>query len=177
MNDLNTQQASVSVLVDVPVGQAWEKLQDFSLAHNYVPKLTRTKIVSTVRSGLGAHRHVYTGSKYIEETIVQWNEGQGFTIKLHKGAQPMPPFQLAEFDYLLSEQSLEQTRIELTLRFAMPWGVIGKFLGRSMMLPVMRKQLLQIAAGVKHFYETGNPATDADRKRLAGTVETVPAVK
>jgi hypothetical protein len=89
----------------------------------------------------------------------------------------MPPFQLAEFDYLLSEQSLEQTRIELTLRFAMPWGGIGKFLGRSMMLPVMRKQLLQIAAGMKYFYETGNPATDADRKRLAGTVETVPAVK
>lgn len=175
MTDGNSQQASVSVLVDVPLGDAWEKLQDFSLAHNYVPNLTRTEIVSEVKSGPGAHRHVYSGSKYLEETIVEWTDGQGFTIKLHKGAKPMPPFRLAEFVYKLSERSAQQTRIDLTLRFVMPWGAMGKLLGSSIILPVMRKQLSQVAAGMKYFYETGNPATDADRKRLAGTVETVPA--
>ncbi len=177
MTDGNTQQASVSVLVDVPLGAAWDKLQDFSLAHNYVPKLTRTEIVSELRSGLGAHRRVYSGSQYIEETIVKWTDGQGFTIKLHKGAKPMPPFRLAEFVYKLSEHSSGQTRVDLTLQFVMPWGGIGKLLGTLMILPVMRKQLSQVAAGMKYFYETGNPATDADRKRLAGMVETVPAAK
>ena len=175
MKDSNTQQASVSVLADLPLAGAWENLQDFSLAHNYVPKLTRTEIVSQAKTGLGAHRRVYSGSKFLEETIIEWNEGEGFTIKLHRGEKPMPPFQLAEFVYALSEHSPQQTRIDLTLRFSMPWGGLGKLLARSVILPAMRSQLRQVAAGMKHFYETGNPATDADRKRLAGTVQTVPA--
>ena len=175
MNDSKTQQASVSVLADLPLTSAWENLQDFSLAHNYVPKLTRTEIVSQAKTGLGAHRRVYSGSKFLEETIIEWNEGEGFTIKLHRGEKPMPPFQLAEFVYALSEHSPQQTRIDLTLRFSMPWGGLGKLLARSVILPAMRSQLRQVAAGMKHFYETGNPATDADRKRLAGTVQTVPA--
>ncbi|MEP4146833.1 MAG: SRPBCC family protein [Halioglobus sp.] len=177
MTDMKTQQASVTVLVDMPLASAWENLQDFSLAHNYVPKLTRTEIVSQARTGLGAHRRVYSGSKYLEETIIQWKEAEGFTIKLHKGAKPMPPFHLAEFVYALSEHSPQQTRIDLTLRFTMPWGGLGKLLGRSVILPAMRGQLRQVAAGMKYFYETGNPATDADRKRLAGTVQTAPASK
>ena len=175
MNDSKTQQASVSVLADLPLASAWENLQDFSLAHNYVPKLTRTEIVSQAKTGLGAHRRVYSGSKFLEETIIEWNEGEGFTIKLHRGEKPMPPFQLAEFVYALSEHSPQQTRIDLTLRFSMPWGGLGKLLASSVILPAMRSQLRQVAAGMKHFYETGNPATDADRKRLAGTVQTVPA--
>ncbi|MEP5567236.1 MAG: SRPBCC family protein [Halioglobus sp.] len=175
MTDTKTQQASVTVLADVQLTSAWENLQDFSLAHNYVPNLTRTEIVSQAKTGPGAHRRVYSGSKYLEETITEWREGEGFTIKLHKGAKPMPPFRLAEFIYALSEHSPQQTRIDLTLRFSMPWGGLGKLLGSAVILPAMRSQLRQVAAGMKYFYETGNPATDADRKRLAGTVQTAPA--
>ena len=171
MNDMQTQEASVTVLVDLPLARAWQQLQDFSLAHNYVPKLTRTEIVSELQSGVGAHRRVYTGNKYLEETIVEWREGQGFSIKLHKGSKPMSPFSLAEFIYRLGEQGQQQTRIDLSLRFAMPWGGLGRLLGGAVILPVMRKQLVQVAAGMKHFYETGNPATDEDRKRLAGAVQ------
>lgn len=175
MTDLKTQQASVTVLADIPMTSAWKNLQDFSLAHNYVPKLTRTEIVSQAKTGLGAHRRVYSGTQYLEETIIEWKEGEGFTIKLHKGVKPMPPFHLAEFIYALSEHSTQQTRIDLTLRFSMPLGGLGRLLGRVVILPAMRSQLRQVAAGMKHFYETGNPATNADRKRLAGTVQTAPA--
>lgn len=127
--------------------------------------------MSELQRGVGAHRHVYTGDKYLEETIVEWREGQGFTINLHKGRKPMPPFKLAEFIYSLGEQGELQTRIDLSLRFSMPWGGVGRLLGSAVILPVMRKQLVQVAAGMKHFYETGNPATDDDRKRLAGAVQ------
>jgi hypothetical protein len=39
----------------------------------------------------------------------------------------------------------------------------------------MRKQLVQVAAGMKHFYEAGTPASDEDRKALAGEVKIHPA--
>lgn len=167
-------QASVSVPVDLPLGEAWSLLQDFSLAHNYVPRLTSTEIVSEQRSGPGAHRRVYTGRRYLEETIIGWNEGRGFVLKLHKGSRPMPPFRLAEFEYALSASGTNQTRIQLDLRFIMPLGGLGLILGQRGVLPAVRKQLVQVAAGMKHFYETGEPATDRDRKRLAEAVEVAP---
>lgn len=166
---------SVGVTLDISPDAAWAVLADYSLPHNYVPGLTRTEIVSAASSGPGAHRRVYTGDKYLEETIIDWREGKGFTLRLHRGEKPMPPFKRAEFDYQLGPQGTEQTRVTLTLRFVMPLGVLGKFLGRNLVLPEMKKQLVAIAAGMKHFYETGIPATDEDRERLAGAVDISPA--
>lgn len=171
----SSQQASVAITLDQPLAVAWQRLADFSLAHNYVPGLTRTEIVSAETSGTGAHRRVYTGEKFLEETIIEWREGRGFTIRLHKGAKPMPPFKSAEFDYQLAAQDEQQTRVTLALRFTMPLGSIGRLLGRKLVLPEMNKQLVGVAAGMKHFYETGKPASDADRKRLAGQVKIAPA--
>ena len=171
----DVQQAGVSVLVEMPLADAWERLQDFSLAHNYVPGLTGTEIISSQKSGEGAHRRVYTGTRYLEETITRWNPGAGFVIKLHKGDRPMPPFRMAEFEYALSESGDRQTRVDLAMRVVMPAGALGSFLGRRLILPLVRKNLVQVAAGIKHFYETGEPAGDADRQRLAGAVTIAPA--
>ncbi|TDG12557.1 SRPBCC family protein [Seongchinamella unica] len=166
---------SVGVTLDMPLADAWALLADFSLAHHYVPGLTRTEIVSAASSGLGARRRVYTGDKFLEETIIDWREGQGFTLRLHQGEKPMPPFRRAEFDYRLSPEGADRTRATLALPFVMPLGVFGRLLGRNLILPVMKKQLVAVAAGMKHFYETGTPATDEDRKRLAGAVDVYPA--
>jgi ribosome-associated toxin RatA of RatAB toxin-antitoxin module len=170
------QQVSVSVLVQIPRAQAWEKLRDFSVAHNYVPGLVRTEIVSHRREGIGAHRRVYDeGGDFLEETVIEWQDGQGFVIKLHDGDEPMMPFERAEFAYRIEAQGKEQTRIELSLTYQMPWGAIGETLADWFIRPVMEDKLVQVAAGIKYYYETGRPATDEDRERLAGTVQVAPA--
>ncbi|AQA17953.1 hypothetical protein BST95_06585 [Halioglobus japonicus] len=173
--DAPLQQALVTTVIDVPLSAAWARLEDFSAAHYYVPRLTATEIVSAQSSGLGAHRRVYSGKTYLEETIIEWNEGSGFVIRLHKGSKPMPPFRDARFVYALSEEGPEQTRVNLALQFLMPLGGVGRWLGANLIKSPMEKQLVQVAAGMKHYYETGELATDADRKRLAGTVSTAPA--
>jgi hypothetical protein len=40
------QQAAVWTVAELPREAAWARLKDFSLAHNYVPRPTRTEIVS-----------------------------------------------------------------------------------------------------------------------------------
>lgn len=168
------QQAAVRVVAGLPVEQAWVLLQDFSLPHNYVPNITRTEIVSQQLAGVGAHRRVYDKSgDYLEETIIEWREGEGFVIRLHDGDQPMTPFERSEFSYSISASGASKTVIELALTFEMPWGGFGETLGDWVILPVMEKQLVLVAAGMKHFYETGQAASDEDRERLADDVEII----
>ena len=53
---------TAAVNVAVSPAQAWALLSDFTVAHLYVPGLTRTEVVSANKLGLGAHRRVYQGS-------------------------------------------------------------------------------------------------------------------
>ena len=169
------QRAAVTVQASLPLEQAWHNLEDFSLAHNYVPDIERTEIVSEVRGGVGAHRRVYDeDGDFLEETVIEWSEGQGFVIELHEGEQPMVPFKRVEFRYQLAQQGVG-TQIELSLSFEMPWGGFGEVIGNWIILPIMEDQLVQVAAGMKHYYETGTAATDADRERLAGEVTVLPS--
>lgn len=168
----STHCAAVMVEVDLPARMAWELLSDFSLAHNYVPDLTATEIMSSQRQGVGAHRRVYqSGGDYLEETITQWYPGSGFVIRLHKAEQPMAPFERALFTYRLDEVATKRTLVTLSLQVDMPWGIVGDWLGEWVITPLLRKNLVQIAAGMKYFYETGQPATDNDRERLAPLVQ------
>ena len=165
------QRAEVQVEAQLSADEAWALLQDFSLAHNYVPGLSRTEIMSAAKSGPGAHRRVYDeDGDYLEETITEWREGEGFIIRLHQGDEPMAPFEQVGFSYGLAPAENDQTLITLALVFEMPWGRFGELLGEWFILPFMEDNLVQVAAGMKSFYETGQPATDADRDRLAPLV-------
>ena len=78
------QEVSAQILIDIPLSQAWAKLRDISLAHNYVPGIVKTVIVSKQAEGVGASRYVYRNEKsYIQETVEEWQEGKGFLIRLH----------------------------------------------------------------------------------------------
>ncbi|MFT6287668.1 MAG: hypothetical protein ACJAYC_000389 [Halieaceae bacterium] len=166
--------ATVQVEAGLSYDQSWELLQDFSLAHNYVPGLSSTEIMSVAQRGLGAHRRVYDeDGDYLEETITSWREGQGFTLDLHEGEEPMAPFEQIEFIYTVAPGAGNKTQIQLELAFIMPWGWLGDTLAEWVILPIMEDTLVQIAAGMKYFYETGVPATDEDRKNGAAAVQVI----
>ena len=171
------QRVAVQVLADVAPARAWDLLQDLSLPPNYVPGIARTEIMSGLTRGVGAHRRVYEeNGSFLEETVIEWREGEGFVIRLHRGDRPMAPFTRSEFCYGLHPRGDDQTLIELAIIFAMPWGALGGKLGDWFIRPVMEKRLVQVAAGMKHFYETGTAAGDNDRKRLANSVQALPVV-
>ena len=168
--------AAVQVEAGLSHARSWALLQDFSLAHNYVPGLSRTEIVSAAQRGVGAHRRVYDEEgDYLEETITSWREGQGFTLDLHQGEEPMAPFEQIEFIYTVAPGAENSTQIQLELAFRMPWGWLGDMLAQWIILPIMEDSLVQIAAGMKYFYETGVPATDEVRENGAAAVQIITA--
>ena len=96
-------EANHSLLIQMPIEQAWENLRNFTLAPNYVPNLTGCELHPGPSEGMGASRRVFQkNDKFLDETVVRWEEGQGFVIRLHEGDKGAPaPFSNANFTYQL----------------------------------------------------------------------------
>ena len=166
-----TQEVSTQIVIDQPLDQAWEKLRDISLAHNYVPGIVNTEIVSDNTEGVGASRYVYRNARsYIQETVEEWNEGHGFLIRLHKGDKPAPPFKTAWFRYELEDQGNDKTLFTASMGFELPWGALGSFLEKRL-AGVVKKTIADVACSMKLYYESGEPTTAAALKAYKSTTK------
>lgn len=161
---MKTREVHATSKIEIPRTAAWERLSDISLAHHYVPGLVKTEIVSEQRTGVGASRYVYRSAKsYLQETVEEWHEGEGFLIRLHKGDKPAPPFKRAWFRYQLADTDNKQTLFTASLRFELPGGRVGHWLGKKME-PFVQRTIADVATAMKLFYETGEPTTPAALK-------------
>jgi len=157
-------EVTAQALIDVPLAEAWAKLRDISLAHNYVPGIVKTEIVSDNAEGVGASRYVYRNARsYIQETVEEWQEGKGFLIRLHRGEKSAPPFRSAWFRYALAEAGPSRTRFTASLVYDMPWGRFGDWLGGKMS-GVVQSTIADVAIAMKLYYETGQATTPAALK-------------
>lgn len=159
-----TRKVSTQVMLEMRRGEAWEKLRDISLAHHYVPGIVKTVIVSEQLEGVGASRHVYRNAKsYIQETVVEWSDGAGFLIRLHRGDKPAPPFRTASFRYQLADGGAGKTCFTASLEYEMPWGALGAWLEKKME-KLVQGTINDVATSMKLYYETGQPTTAAALK-------------
>lgn len=142
--------------------QAWQRLSDLGVAHNYVPGIVKTEISSSRRDGPGASRRVYSSpTKYINETITRWDEGNGYTLRLHDehGRAPMP-FKDASFSYRLLSTHKDTTTVQLVLSVAIRGGILGESLVNMLMASTIQARIDLIAKRLKDFYESEDPRSD-----------------
>lgn len=159
-----TRKVSTRITLDMPRHRAWEKLRDVSRAHKYVPGIIKTEIVSEQAEGVGASRYVYRSARsYLQETVVEWREGEGFLLRLHKGDGPAPPFRNAWFRYSLAEDGAARTLFTASLEYELPWGVLGRWL-EGKMEKIVQATVDDVATAMKLYYETGQPTTAAALK-------------
>lgn len=144
--------ASHSVLLDLTPQAAWAKLRDLSLAPHYVPGLTGCQFHPGAREGLGASRRVFRkGGQWLDESVVQWQEGAGFVLILHKASDGAPfPFREASFHYGLQAEG-DGTRITTSMNYSLRGGRLVEMLLAKAFNQVVR----QIAENLKAYYESG----------------------
>lgn len=159
-----SEEVQAQTVIDMPLSDAWAKLRDISQAHNYVPGIVKTEVVSNQTEGVGASRYVYRNQKsYIQETVEEWEDGKGFLIRLHRGEKPAPLFKNAWFRYALEDNGNGQTRLTTSLTYEMPWGGLGAWLGAKMS-NFVQATIADVAHSMKLYYETGVPTTAAALK-------------
>jgi hypothetical protein len=151
--------SAAEVELAMPRAQAWAKLRDLMLSQDYVPGVERIEITTRQREGVGASRRVFCkGRPPVDETVVLWDEGHGFTVRLHKGDEPPAPFKQAQFVYRLDDAPDGRTRVTTTLAYELPFGVLGRLLDALLMRRVSQAMVKAIASGLKQVYETGKRA-------------------
>ena len=154
--------ATFEIAVDLPRATVWEGLRDLTRAPRYVPGLTGVEITTAAQAGIGASRRVFQKSGgALDETVESWDEGYGFTLRLHKGDKALAPFKEAWFDYRIADGAAGNSVFKPSLIYSMPWGPVGALLDMLFVRKFAVNNVRQVALNFKRHYETGeitNPA-------------------
>lgn len=151
--------ASASVVINLAPDKAWHRLSDLTLAHYYVPGLIKTLITTRKKQGVNTSRRVYQSERrYINETVTAWQEGRGFTVKLHndEGGAPFP-FSEASFSYQIAPVSEQQVKMSTSLGYQIGMGCLGYWLHDLILEKTIQDRIYKGAINLKGFYETGKP--------------------
>ena len=154
------QSLEYQIKLQLSAEQAWQKLRDISRADQYVPGITSVELLTTAVEGVGASRRVHQGKTLaLDETVTQWREGEGFTLRLHRGEKgPVPPLKEAWFEYGLAVIDGD-TWLRNRMRYQVGLGPLGALLDRLVLKKVVAGALRDTTIAQKLFYEGGEKVT------------------
>ncbi len=155
--------ASSEVIINMSRAEIWQRLRDLTKGHYYVPGLKDCRMTTKQMEGTGASRRVYTTSGMeMDETVIEWNEGQGLVLRLHDGDGPPPPiFTQARFHYIFEDLPGGKTLFKPTMTYTLKFGVLGRLLDKLMLNMIIRSNMKKVGLGLKQYYETGKPSNPA----------------
>lgn len=158
--------------ISLPLSDCWTRLRDLTRAKHYVPGLTDTVITTEALEGVGASR-VVTHAQFgaMDETVIEWNEGTGFSVRLHKGDKPARPFKEASFTYALRPAPgapADGCEIHTAMTYTLPFGALGRIVGDALLGRVFRRNVLDTATCLAEHYHTGRPVPAEDVARVRG---------
>jgi hypothetical protein len=149
-------------VIAMPRADVWDKLRDLRTARHYVPGVTEIELSTSQREGIGASRKVFMkGREPVDETAIAWQDGSGFTLKIHNGEKPPSPFKLATFQYAIEDAPGGQTRLRGTFSYEMAGGIFGWLLEKLVVRRALERSNAAVAANMKRFYETGQSKEEA----------------
>lgn len=143
------------VSINASPSQVWQALADFGNISVYNPGIPKSYLTSAQSVGIGATRHcdLSQPGMALEERIIDWKEGEAYTIEVH-GGEKLPPVE--HMQVTLAVRSEANGSIASTVIVYQPkYGVIGFLMDMMMMRKGMAGGMQGLLAGLKHYCETG----------------------
>ncbi len=146
---------SHQLFIDLPPAAVWDRMRDLTLATYYVPGVVETWLVTEQREGVGASRKVrMKNGDVMDETVVEWTEGRGFVVRLHKEDKPaLPMFSECRFRYEI-EPAGNRTLFKPAMHFETAPGIINRLLAFVAGI-AMKSMVKKVGIAMKKFYEAG----------------------
>ena len=142
------------VIIDAPAATVWEAIADFPNIYRFNPSVPASRSTSESPNGLGATRHcdlVVPGSS-IEERIVDWVDGESYTVEIYDG-KLQPPTANNLGTVAVRPDGADRSIASFALSYE-PKGLMGKVVDGPLRVQ-FEKAGSRMLAGLKHYIETG----------------------
>ena len=148
---------SHQITINAPKERVWEILADLGEVKRYHPGLTDSYYNPGEKRGVGASRHCDLkpfGS--IEETVIEWNDGESYTLEIYDGKK-VPPFKRA-IGTLSVRPNGSGTVASMTVEYELKFGLIGKLMDRLTVRSQFEKVVPAILRGLRQYAEADGAA-------------------
>lgn len=157
--------------INAPVDRVWEIMADFGAVYVYNPSVSTSVSTNDIIKGVGATRHCdLSPMGSVEEKIIDWNEGSGYTIEIYDSAN-LPQFKRS-FAHLRIEAEDDGTKFTATLDYELKMGILDKLGARKQFARTWQR----FAAGLKAYAENGvevKTAKDVEADQIKVTIAAV----
>ncbi len=143
-------------IVARPRAEVWAQMRDLRVAKHYVPGVTVIEYSTTQHEGVGASRKVYMARRApVDETAIAWEDGRGFTLRIHNGVKSAAPFRWATFKYEIADAPDGHTVIRGVFAYEMGLGLFGRILDALVIRRSIERTNAALRTSMKKFYESG----------------------
>jgi hypothetical protein len=136
--------------------RAWDLMSDFGAIDAFNPTLKESHLLEgSCDIGLGVERQctLKDGRNYIQERVVDWQEGRSYRIEVFGGTMPL--------DDILTELAVETlgtgTVLRMTMQYRPRWGLLGRLVEPVLLRPMIRRSMRKVIDGLAEKAEATAP--------------------
>lgn len=139
--------------------EVWGVLRDFAGVSKWAPYVFRSRSIGDRATGEGSRRRMrHAWGFRLEEVVVDWSEGRGYSFSVVKVPYPMRDVTEA----WSVEHSANSSTVTTTVRYRMGLGPAGKLADHLIVRWLVRREMREGLKGLKRYVESNGRSNGAD---------------
>ena len=149
---------SEQVEILAPHHAVWAALEDFGGVSVWAPYMNRSKLVGSLRTGVGTRRIMHHDLGFnFEEMVTEWTDGEGYSFDVYRAPYPMKD--VHETWSLKHDDGLSTVTTEVNYNMRM--GVLGRMLDQILVQFIVLREMRSGLRGLKQHVEREAGKTSA----------------
>jgi len=139
-------QVTAKRTIDAPAETVWAVLADYENIHIFHPGVEDSCLIGEQKNGLGAVRRCdFKGGGSVEEKIIDWVEGERYTVELSKIDMPLKS---ASATLSVVPDGAGACTATMHMEYQPKYGILGALMDRMMIKKTMGGMFTKVLAGL-----------------------------
>jgi carbon monoxide dehydrogenase subunit G len=145
------------IQINAPKNEVWSMIADLGGVVNFHPFVDKSYYTTDQKEGVNAARICELNMGVtVQETAVEWVEGESVTLEIEYIKGPKPPFLSNVIGKLaVRDDGNGGTIVDMGIDWQENFGPLGWAMGNFMVKPQFSKLMPPVLGGLKHYAETG----------------------
>ncbi len=138
-----------AVTLQTSASNAWIALREFGDIDRFNPNLKESHLLEgSPATGIGARRHctMSDGKNYIREEVIDWREGQGYTVDIFEGTMPL---RTAQATLRIEPSGASACEVSMSLTYEPKFGALGAVLDVVMLRRMLLGSCAKVLEGLR----------------------------